>query len=141
MSLLVLLKRYKVSLTEYAVKANVTRVEITQTAKNCHKTLLRISRYEIMDTVGGINKSGIFLSKKSDTGSRFFVLIIPEISIKKRIIIARMLPGNGKGRNPAIISEIMKRTNRIIVFANIFKTVHLGIKMVSQIMRFVNEII
>lgn len=83
----------------------------------------------------------MFLSKKSDTGSRFFVLIIPERSIKKRIIIARMLPGNGKGRKPAIISEIIKRTNRIVVFANIFKTVHLGIKMVSQIMRFVNEII
>ena len=137
----VLFIRYTVSLTEYAVRAKVTMVERMQTAKNCHKTLLKISRYEIMDTVGGINKRGIFLSKKSDTGSRFCVLIIPERSIKNRIIIARILPGNGKGKKPAIISEIIKRTNRIIVCANNFKTVHLGIKMVSQIMVFVNEIV
>ena len=120
--------RYIVSLTEYAVRANVTIVEMTQTAKNSHKTLFRISRYEIMDTVDGINKRGIFLSKNPDTGSKFFGLITFETSRKNRIIIARMLPGKGKGKNFAMISENIKSAKRAEIFTNIFKEIHLGIK-------------
>lgn len=133
--------RNTVSLTEYAVKVNVTIVEMTQTAKNSHKTFFKISRYEIMDTVDGMNNSGIFLSKNPDTGSKLFALIAFETSKKNRIIIARMLPGKGKGKNFAMTSESIKSAKRAEIFINIFKFSSPRYKMVSQIELFVNEII
>lgn len=113
---------YIVSLTEYAVHINVIMVVMMQINKNLKIISSRTPTYEMIETVEGIKRRTMFLSKKSAATSICSTFINLKIKHKKSKIIASTLPGKGMVSMFATISPKIHMIKILKTCFNNFKS-------------------